>query len=94
MQGVKWPSIHGHTIDLVNTVMKRINEASGTYKMFGVLCDVILLRKYVAHYLQTLLILLFVRFQISSSFSGLNYMLVNTHTDLLKTFFPSYGSRY
>jgi len=41
---VPWPFRSGHVTDLVPFIIKRINEASGPYQMFGRLCDVIALR--------------------------------------------------
>ena len=43
---VPWPSHSGLNIDLLSAIIKRINEASGIYQMFGVLGDVILLQGY------------------------------------------------
>ncbi|CAH1794439.1 unnamed protein product [Owenia fusiformis] len=39
-QQVKWPSKTGPITDLLNTIVKRINEASGPYQMFAMLGDV------------------------------------------------------
>jgi len=44
--GVRWPARSGLKTDLLTTIIKRINEASGIYQMFSVLGDVILLRRY------------------------------------------------
>ena len=41
--GVPWPARSGFTADLLTTIVKRINEASGIYQMYGVLGDVVLL---------------------------------------------------
>ncbi|XP_031575280.1 FAD-dependent oxidoreductase domain-containing protein 2-like [Actinia tenebrosa] len=43
--GVVWPHIVVPYIDLMNVMVKRINEASGIYQMFSVLGDVIILRE-------------------------------------------------
>uniref|UniRef100_A0A8C4QYC6 FAD-dependent oxidoreductase domain containing 2 n=1 Tax=Eptatretus burgeri TaxID=7764 RepID=A0A8C4QYC6_EPTBU len=43
--GVPWPSIRLPISQLFNTIVRRINEASGPYQMFSVLADVILLKK-------------------------------------------------
>lgn len=40
---VPWSSTTASISQLMNTVLKRINEASGTYQMFDVLADVIIL---------------------------------------------------
>ncbi|XP_072035776.1 FAD-dependent oxidoreductase domain-containing protein 2-like [Amphiura filiformis] len=40
---VPWPSVRQPITELLNHIIKRINEASGTYQMFGVLGDVIIL---------------------------------------------------
>ncbi|XP_077980798.1 FAD-dependent oxidoreductase domain-containing protein 2-like isoform X2 [Glandiceps talaboti] len=42
---VPWPSVSASSTNLLNHIIKRINEASGTYQMFGVLGDVIVLRE-------------------------------------------------
>ncbi|XP_038065609.1 FAD-dependent oxidoreductase domain-containing protein 2-like [Patiria miniata] len=42
-QSVPWPSVRLPITELVNHIIKRINEASGTYQMFSVLADVIIL---------------------------------------------------
>jgi hypothetical protein len=42
--GLVWPTMSGSVIDLVTTIVKRINEASGIYQMYRMLGDVILLR--------------------------------------------------
>ncbi|KAK3090905.1 hypothetical protein FSP39_015622 [Pinctada imbricata] len=41
---VPWPSHTAPITQLINTIIKRLNEASGTYQMFGVLGDVIILK--------------------------------------------------
>ena len=41
--GVPWPSVRLPITELLNHITKRINEASGTYQMFGVLGDIALL---------------------------------------------------
>ncbi|XP_077990693.1 FAD-dependent oxidoreductase domain-containing protein 2-like [Glandiceps talaboti] len=41
--GEPWPSIRQPITELLNHLVKRINEASGLYQMFGVLGDVIVL---------------------------------------------------
>lgn len=40
-----WPSKRYKVTDLLNVIIKRINEASGIYQMFGVLGDVLAIRK-------------------------------------------------
>jgi thioredoxin reductase len=51
--GVKWPSLTIDAVDLTDHIVKRINEASGLYQMFGVLADVALIRDdYTAVYLE------------------------------------------
>ncbi|XP_048575414.1 FAD-dependent oxidoreductase domain-containing protein 2 [Nematostella vectensis] len=42
---VIWPHITIPYLDLMNHIIKRINEASGIYQMFGVLGDVMVFRK-------------------------------------------------
>ncbi|XP_015768238.1 PREDICTED: FAD-dependent oxidoreductase domain-containing protein 2-like [Acropora digitifera] len=42
---VTWPYITVPLTELVNVIIKRINEASGIYQMFGVLGEVIILRE-------------------------------------------------
>jgi len=44
--GVPWPSHTGLKADLLTTIIKRINEASGIYQMFSMLGDIILLRRH------------------------------------------------
>lgn len=39
----RWPSITLGWLDVMNYVLKRINEASATYQMFGVLGDILLI---------------------------------------------------
>ncbi|XP_061495006.1 FAD-dependent oxidoreductase domain-containing protein 2 isoform X1 [Rhineura floridana] len=43
--GVPWPSPIYPIMQLTNTIVKRVNEASGLYQMFSVLADVILLKE-------------------------------------------------
>ncbi|XP_029446273.1 FAD-dependent oxidoreductase domain-containing protein 2 [Rhinatrema bivittatum] len=43
--GVPWPSVALPISQLANTIVKRVNEASGLYQMFGVLADIVLLRE-------------------------------------------------
>ncbi|KAL8221979.1 UNVERIFIED_CONTAM: FAD-dependent oxidoreductase domain-containing protein 2 [Gekko kuhli] len=43
--GVPWPSSTHPIIQLTNSIVKRVNEASGLYQMFTVLADVILLKE-------------------------------------------------
>ncbi|XP_030304904.1 FAD-dependent oxidoreductase domain-containing protein 2 [Calypte anna] len=43
--GVPWPSTVYPVTQLTNSIIKRVNEASGLYQMFGVLADIILLRE-------------------------------------------------
>lgn len=42
--GKTWPATKLETTQLLSWLLKRVNEASGPYQMFGVLADVILLR--------------------------------------------------
>ena len=42
---VPWPSLTLGIEDLLSILIKRINEASGIYQMFGVLVDVIALNR-------------------------------------------------
>ena len=42
-QAVKWPSVTLPWTDMLNIMIKRNNEASGNYQMFGVLGDVFLI---------------------------------------------------
>ncbi|XP_022095421.1 FAD-dependent oxidoreductase domain-containing protein 2-like [Acanthaster planci] len=42
-QSVPWPSVRLPITELINHIIKRINEASGTYQMFGILADIIIL---------------------------------------------------
>lgn len=42
---VPWPSMTAPITELINVIFKRLNEASGTYQMFAVLGDVIILKK-------------------------------------------------
>ncbi|XP_064604123.1 FAD-dependent oxidoreductase domain-containing protein 2-like [Liolophura sinensis] len=41
--GVQWPSVQLPITELLSCVLKRINEASGPYQMFGILGDIFLL---------------------------------------------------
>ena len=41
----KWPSKEGSTNNLLNALIKRINEASGLYQMFQELADVFIINK-------------------------------------------------
>ncbi|XP_069766057.1 FAD-dependent oxidoreductase domain-containing protein 2 [Narcine bancroftii] len=43
--GVHWPTIALPISQLINVIIKRINEASGIYQMFSVLADIVLLQK-------------------------------------------------
>uniref|UniRef100_A0A8V0YX17 FAD-dependent oxidoreductase domain-containing protein 2 n=1 Tax=Gallus gallus TaxID=9031 RepID=A0A8V0YX17_CHICK len=43
--GVPWPSAVYPITQLTNSIIKRVNEASGLYQMFSVLADIILLRE-------------------------------------------------
>ncbi|XP_071797153.1 FAD-dependent oxidoreductase domain-containing protein 2-like [Asterias amurensis] len=42
-QSQRWPSVPLRITELINHIVKRINEASGTYQMFGVLADVVVI---------------------------------------------------
>jgi hypothetical protein len=42
---VPWPSVTLPVTELMSLILKRINEASGIYQMFGFLGDVIILKK-------------------------------------------------
>eukprot|EP00731_Ephydatia_muelleri_P029142 Em0020g786a len=42
---VAWPSITLPVVDLFEHMLKRINEASGPYQMFGVLADIAIIRE-------------------------------------------------
>lgn len=44
--GNPWPSTTLSVTQLHSWILKRVNEASGPYQMFGVLGDVILLHGY------------------------------------------------
>jgi len=44
-EGVPWPSVTLSWMDMVPTIVKRINEASATYQMFSVLGDIILINE-------------------------------------------------
>ncbi|XP_006816538.1 FAD-dependent oxidoreductase domain-containing protein 2-like [Saccoglossus kowalevskii] len=39
---VSWPSVTQPTTELLNHIVKRFNEASGTYQMYGVLGDIVM----------------------------------------------------
>ncbi|KAG7161775.1 FAD-dependent oxidoreductase domain-containing protein 2-like [Homarus americanus] len=43
LEGQRWPVKSYSTRDLLNVLVRRINEASATYQMFGVLSDIVLL---------------------------------------------------
>ncbi|KAK3862612.1 hypothetical protein Pcinc_031546, partial [Petrolisthes cinctipes] len=43
-EGVRWPTSHHATRDLLNVLVARINQGSATYQMFGVLADIVLFR--------------------------------------------------
>ncbi|XP_041364524.1 FAD-dependent oxidoreductase domain-containing protein 2-like [Gigantopelta aegis] len=43
-EGVTWPSMTASTTQLMNHLLRRMNEASGIYQMFSILGDVIVLR--------------------------------------------------
>ncbi|XP_039102096.1 FAD-dependent oxidoreductase domain-containing protein 2 [Hyaena hyaena] len=43
--GVAWPSTEHPISQLTSSIIRRINEASGLYQMFGVLADVVLLKE-------------------------------------------------
>ncbi|OXB77472.1 UNVERIFIED_CONTAM: hypothetical protein H355_015764 [Colinus virginianus] len=43
--GVPWPSTVYPITQLTNSIVKRVNEASGLYQMFSVLADIVLLRE-------------------------------------------------
>ena len=45
--GVKWPHQTLSIDQLLSTIIKRLNEASGIYQMFSVLCDVVLIKESV-----------------------------------------------
>ncbi|CAL4109256.1 unnamed protein product, partial [Meganyctiphanes norvegica] len=42
---VQWPASHHRTVDLLPVLIRRINEAGGTYQMFGILADIIIFRE-------------------------------------------------
>lgn len=42
---VPWPFIMAPVTQMESTILKRLNEASGTYQMFGILGDVIILKE-------------------------------------------------
>ncbi|XP_048196398.1 FAD-dependent oxidoreductase domain-containing protein 2 [Perognathus longimembris pacificus] len=43
--GVAWPSTEHPITQLTSSIVRRVNEASGLYQMFGVLADIILLNE-------------------------------------------------
>ncbi|XP_027971465.1 FAD-dependent oxidoreductase domain-containing protein 2 [Eumetopias jubatus] len=43
--GVAWPSTQHPISQLTSSIVRRVNEASGLYQMFGVLADVVLLKE-------------------------------------------------
>ncbi|XP_040346858.1 FAD-dependent oxidoreductase domain-containing protein 2 isoform X5 [Herpailurus yagouaroundi] len=43
--GIAWPSTEHPVSQLTSSIVRRINEASGLYQMFGVLADVVLLKE-------------------------------------------------
>ncbi|XP_072042919.1 FAD-dependent oxidoreductase domain-containing protein 2-like [Amphiura filiformis] len=47
---VAWPSIRQPITELLNNIIKRLNEASGIYQMFGILVDVIILKNSGTEY--------------------------------------------
>nr|XP_006816535.1 PREDICTED: FAD-dependent oxidoreductase domain-containing protein 2-like [Saccoglossus kowalevskii] len=47
---VSWPSVTQPTTELLNHIVKRVNEASGTYHMYGFLGDVVILSKNATTY--------------------------------------------
>jgi len=47
-----WPSRVGHITDLLPLLVKRVNEASGLYQMYRLLCDVIALRGETFEYFE------------------------------------------
>lgn len=55
--GIKWPSKKLSILNFINYTLRRINEASGPYQMFGQLVDVISINE-----------LLFIMFLTSSKF--------------------------
>ena len=44
---VPWPSVTAPTSQLLTHIVRRINEASGSYQMFSVLADVVILNRWV-----------------------------------------------
>ncbi|XP_062874938.1 FAD-dependent oxidoreductase domain-containing protein 2 [Trichomycterus rosablanca] len=50
--GNVWPATKLYTSQLLSWILKRVNEASGLYQMFGVLGDVILLQGSYCEYLE------------------------------------------
>ena len=45
--GKPWPSHTGAIHDVMNSILRRVNEGSGFYQMFSVLGDVIILSRYL-----------------------------------------------
>lgn len=45
--GVPWPARTLYAPDILNAILRRVNEASDLYQMFTILGDIILLREYV-----------------------------------------------
>lgn len=43
--GVAWPAVQLPVTQLCSTILRRVNEASGLYQMFGVLADIVLLQE-------------------------------------------------
>lgn len=43
--GVAWPATEHPVTQLASAIIRRINEASGLYQMFGVLADVVLMKE-------------------------------------------------
>ncbi|XP_006156574.1 FAD-dependent oxidoreductase domain-containing protein 2 [Tupaia chinensis] len=43
--GVAWPCTEHPITQLTSTIIRRVNEASGLYQMFGVLADIVLLKE-------------------------------------------------
>lgn len=42
---IPWPSTEHPISQLTNSIVRRVNEASGLYQMFSVLADIILLKE-------------------------------------------------
>ncbi|XP_053577354.1 FAD-dependent oxidoreductase domain-containing protein 2 isoform X3 [Bombina bombina] len=47
---VPWPVTHHPTSQLLNVLLRRLNEASGLYQMFGVLADVVIIGEDSQHF--------------------------------------------